>query len=121
MTNTNEEIKIAQYSELLQKIMQEAFQMDVVHLTYPYENFNIIDHGIRNLMWSDFLRTDINFLSMFSDPDKRLFVIKSKLGFYNLLIILGKSERPHLIFVGPFRAEEFSTRFFSNVLKKLSS
>lgn len=117
MNISSDEIKIEQCSELLQKIMQEAFQMDVVHLTYPYENFNVIDHGIRNLMWSDFLRTDLTFLSTFDNPDKRLFIIKSKLGFYNLLIVLGRSERPDLIFVGPFRAEEFSTRFFSNVIK----
>lgn len=112
-----EETKIEQYSELLKKIMWEAFQMDVVHLTYPYENFNVIDHGIRNLMWSDFLKTDLEFLSAFDKPDKRLVIIKSKLGFYNVLVILGKSERPNLIFVGPFRAEEFSTKFFSNVIK----
>ena len=34
--------KIEKCSELLKKIMQEAFQMDVVHLKPPYQNFQEI-------------------------------------------------------------------------------
>ncbi len=110
-------MKIRKCSELLKKVMQEAFQMDVVHLTYPYENFEEIDHGIRNLMWADSLKTDEKLAAAIVDEKTHLIVIKSKLGFYNVVVILGEPEKPELIFLGPFRAEEFSTKFFSNVIK----
>ena len=114
---TEEQEKIEKCSELLKKIMQEAFQMDVVHLKPPYENFHEIDHGIRNLVWPDALKKDENLISAVVKDERRLIVIKSKLGFYNVLLILGKVERPDLVFVGPFRAEEFSARFLANVIK----
>ncbi len=103
--------------QLLQKVMQEAFQMDVVYLTPPYENFHEIDHGIRNMVWSDFLEKGQRKDYGLENADQRLVVIRSNLGFYNVLAVLEYGEQPDMIFVGPFRAEEFSAKFFSTLMK----
>lgn len=103
--------------QLLQKVMQEAFQMDVVYLTPPYDNFHETDHGIRNMVWSDFLATERAENYELKSANQRLVVVRSNLGFYNVLALLEYGEQPDMIFVGPFRAEEFSAKFFSTLMK----
>lgn len=105
--------------ELLQKILQEAFQIDTLFFTPPYEDFSRIDRGMRNLMWQDFLISDNSTVPSAEQPDKRLMTVRSNLGFYNIIFYLTLEEHPDFISVGPFRAEEFTLTYFPQLVKDM--
>ncbi|MDO5417167.1 MAG: helix-turn-helix domain-containing protein [Lachnospiraceae bacterium] len=103
---------------LLQNVLMEAFQTEVSLFTPPYEDLTKIDHNIRNIMWPDYLNhTNIPF-TMTPNPAQRFLVIKSNLGFYNLIAYLTFSEYPDFISIGPFRTEKVTSEQFSQIIRK---
>lgn len=100
--------------QLLQKVLLDAFQTDTFYFSPPYQNLELIDRGIRTLAWSDYETKDSRFLP---SPYCRLYIIKSNLGFYNLIALFASEEQPDFISVGPFRDEEISPHYFSQILK----
>lgn len=103
--------------QLLQKVLQDAFQTDTFYFTPPYKNLTQIDRGIRTLVWEHYENRDIRFWSDGQPPAHRLCIIKSNLGFYNLIAFMSSSAQPDFISIGPFRDEEISPHFFSQILK----
>ncbi len=102
---------------LLQNVLMEAFQTETFFFTPPYKDLGKIDRGIRNIMWPDHYNTDARLLPSPNDPDKRFFVVKSNLGFYNIMIYLTLDEKPDFISIGPFRSEGFSNTYFAQLMK----
>lgn len=105
--------------QLLQSILLEAFGTETLLFTPPYGDFSQIDRGIRNIMWSDYLEKDMEPSLVNEDPSRRLVVVKSNLGFYNMIVLLSEGDTPDFISIGPFRAEAFSTEFFGQVAKDI--
>lgn len=105
--------------ELLQKIIYEAFQANVLYFTAPYEDISQIDHGIRSLMWPDYNAAQSKPLIAKQSPERRLLVVRSNLGFYNLIAYLTPEKEPDFFAIGPFRAEEFSLEYFPQTVKNL--
>ncbi len=107
--------------QLLKNVLKEAFQTDVLFLTPPYEDISKIttkiDRGMRNIVWSDFNKTDICSFTETKKPEQKLVVVKSNLGFYNIIVCMDKKKEPDIISIGPFRAEEFSVSFFTKIIK----
>lgn len=103
--------------ELLHSVLVEAFQTDCVLFTPPYDDFSLIDHGIRKIMWPDYQSTDMRQSSTMRDPSRRLMIIKSNLGFFNIVVQLNTNEYPDFISTGPFRSEEFTKEFFPHIAK----
>lgn len=102
---------------LLQSILMDAFQTETFFFSPPYKDLSKIDRGIRNIMWPDHYISDSRLIPSSSDPEKRFFVIKSNLGFYNIMIYLTLEQQPDFISIGPFRSEGFSSSFFSQLMK----
>jgi len=51
------------------------------------------------------------------DPQHRILIIKSNLGFYNILALLGSGKQPDFLAIGPFRDEELSPNYFTQILR----
>lgn len=91
----------------IQKILTSAFRADVIYFSYPYENIRKIDWGFREMVWENVDFTP-DFASSISSSDKmQMFVIKSNLGFYNIIAFVSLGERPDFISVGPVRDKDF--------------
>ena len=114
---THQDQNIEACFHLLQKVLLEAFQTETLFFSPPYADFKNIDRGIRNLMWPNFLNTNPILTPSKSTPERRLFIVKSNLGFYNIIIYLNLEKTPDFISVGPFRSEEISPDIFSQLVK----
>lgn len=104
--------------QLLQNVLMEAFQTETLHFTPPYKDLGKIDHGIRNIMWPNHYNTDARLTPSIEDPLRRFFIVRSNLGFYNILIYLTLEKQPEFISIGPFRSEGFATTYFSKIMKE---
>lgn len=113
-----EKIAIENGFRLLKTVLQEAFQTQAVLLTYPYEDLKKIDYGLRAMVWTDYNDRDTK-VNLSEYPEKyRLLVVKSNLGFYNILALISGGSHPDFISIGPFRDEELSADYFAQILKE---
>lgn len=103
---------------LLKTVLQEAFQTQAVLLVYPYEDIKKIDYGLRAMVWTDYNDRDTK-VNLLEYPSRyRLLVVKSNLGFYNILALISGGNHPDFISIGPFRDEELSADYFAQILKE---
>lgn len=105
--------------QLLQTIVSNAYGTETYYFTPPYENLSKIDQGLRDILLPGFSTFDTRFVPSKSNPHKRFFVVKSNLGFYNIIVYLNLEKSPDFFSIGPFRGEEFSNEYFLNVAKDL--
>lgn len=110
--------EIKQCYELLKDVLLHAFNISSAYFTPPYEDIKKIDMGIRAAVWKNY--SDENSATLLFDTacPYRLLIIKSNLGFYNILATLATSERPDFISIGPFRNHELSANYFTQILKE---
>lgn len=103
---------------LLQNVLQSAFQVSVNLFTPPYADIKKIDLGLRAMVWTNYNENQ-NSLS-FESPChcNRILIVKSNLGFYNVLALQKSDTQPDFIAIGPFRDEELSANYFTQILKE---
>lgn len=102
--------------KLLQEVLMEAFHTEAYLFIPPYKDLSLIDHGIRSIIWPDFYETDLQPPAATQSSEKRLFIIKSNLGFYNIIAYLTLDKMPEFISVGPFRSGEFTSDSFARII-----
>lgn len=109
---------VIQCFQLLQNVFRDAFHIPVLFFTPPYRDFSEIDQGIRASIWPDYFDGESGL--RLSDPEKplRILVIKSNLGFYNILVAFDAAATPDFITIGPFRKEELSSSYYIKILKE---
>ncbi len=108
---------LSQTYQLLKNVLHAAFLLPVELFTPPYTDIKKIDLGLRAMFWSDY-NDDASRFSFLYTPDRcRILIVKSNLGFYNVLALLGHGELPDFFSVGPFRDEDLSPNYFSQILK----
>lgn len=103
--------------DLLQNVLQSAFRISAILFTPPYTDIKKIDLGLRAMVWSNYGENEqtLSFGEKFEGY--RLLIIKSNLGFYNVLALIEGKEQPDFIAIGPFRDEELSANYFTQILK----
>lgn len=103
---------------LLYSLLMEAFHINVLYHTAPYKNFTEIDQGIRAAVWTNY--EDEGSRAYFSEATRsdQILVVKSNLGFYNLIITIQETPSTDFISVGPFRDEELTPEYFTGILKE---
>ena len=108
--------KLTNCYELLQNILQSAFKIPVILFTPPYADLKKIDLGLRAMVWTDY--TENHQTISFDDASTgyRLLIVKSNLGFYNILALLEGGKQPDFLAIGPFRDEELSANYFAQIL-----
>lgn len=103
---------------LLQKILQSAFQVPAHLFTPPYADIKKIDLGLRAMVWTSYNETQQELSFANTCQCNRILIVKSNLGFYNVLALLKSDTQPDFIAVGPFRDEELSANYFTQILKE---
>lgn len=103
--------------KLLQDILQAAFQIPVILFTPPYADIQKIDLGLRAMVWTDYDNEQQNLSFGDGTGEFRLLIVKSNLGFYNILATLEHKDQPDFLAIGPFRDEELSANYFTQILK----
>ncbi len=103
--------------DLLQGVLADAFKLQTHLFTPPYENLNKIDQGIRAAVWTNY-QDDSTAASLGGRSDRhRLLIIKSNLNFYNILVLFAADTSPIFFSLGPFRDEDLSPNYFTQILK----
>lgn len=117
MKNTNALSKksLKAYS-LLKDLLLTIYNVDCNRSTYPYDNIETMDKGIRKMMWEGFDYTNNPDARLIEDTD-RLFIIASNLGFYNIVMYLPTGDYPDLITIGPFRNEDATPAYFEQIIQ----
>ena len=102
---------------LLQNVLQSAFRIPSILFTPPYTDIKKIDLGLRAMVWTNYGEEQQNLSFGENFEGYRLLIVKSNLGFYNVLALLEGKEQPDFIAIGPFRDEELSANYFTQILK----
>lgn len=103
--------------QLLKNVLLDAFNVPSVYFTPPYEDIRKIDLGIRATVWTNYSDENSAALLLNHSNPYRILIIKSNLGFYNILATLGNGAKPDFISIGPFRNNELSATYFTQILK----
>lgn len=106
--------------KLLQKVISNAYYTDVLYFTPPYEYLSSIDQGLRDILLPGFSPLDERLFPSSERPERRFFVVKSNLGFYNIIVYLNLKISPDFFSIGPFRAEEFTSDYFATLCKSMN-
>ncbi len=103
---------------LLKDVLLNALNVSSEYFTPPYADIKKIDMGIRAAVWTNY--NDDNSAALFfqSPISHRILIIRSNLGFYNILVTFAANERPDFISIGPFRNNELSANYFTQILKE---
>lgn len=113
----NQTLSAACYHSL-QQVLINAFNIRTLIFTPPYADFKEIDLGMRAAIWSDYNAQETASFFSESDPANRLLIIKSNLGFYNIIATLTGGKRPEFFTIGPFRDNELSAGYFTQIVKE---
>ena len=112
----NQKEKLMSTYELLQNVLQAAFQIPTILFTPPYTDLKKIDLGLRAMVWNNYENEQQRLSFGDGSAGYRLLIIKSNLGFYNILALLEGGTQPDFFSVGPFRNEELSANYFTQIL-----
>lgn len=104
--------------KLLKDVLLDAFKVSVIFLTPPYEDIAKIDMGMRAAVWTNYTDDNTKMHFLRNQQQSRILIVKSNLGFYNVLIIFEADTFPDFISIGPFRDEELSPNYFAQILKE---
>lgn len=105
--------------DLLKDVLLDAFNISALYFTPPYEDISKIDQGIRASVWTNYNDNNTKIqLSSLSQNKNRLLIIRSNLGFYNVMVFWSKNEAVDFIAIGPFRDDELSPNYFTRILKE---
>lgn len=104
--------------QLLQEVLLDAFHVSTLYLTPPYTDIDKIDLGMRAAVWTDYNTYDSRVHFRDISENYRILVVKSNLGFYNILLVMQAGDQPDFISIGPFRDDELSPNYFTRILKE---
>jgi len=113
----NQKEKLVLSYELLQNVLQSAFQIPTILFTPPYADIKKIDLGLRAMVWTDYGSEQQNLSFGDASVGYHLIIVKSNLGFYNIIALLGSGKQPDFLAIGPFRDEELSPNYFTQILR----
>jgi len=114
----NKKEKLNLSYELLKNVLQSAFEIPAILFTPPYADIKKIDLGLRAMVWTDYENEQQNISFGDSFTGYRLIIVKSNLGFYNILTLLESGAQPDFFAIGPFRDEELSANYFTQILRE---
>ena len=105
--------------ELLQAVLLDAFNVATIYFSPPYKDISRIDQGIRAAVWTNYNDNNTKIqLSGLSQQENRLLIIRSNLGFYNVMIFWQDNPTTDFISIGPFRDDKLSANYFTQILKE---
>lgn len=111
--------KVTQTFRFLADIMNNAFHIECAMFSdLSMANTVEIDHGLRKMMWNDYddAGNRPSWLATYlTEPS--FLIIRSNLGFYNILITIMDSDMYYLT-IGPFRSEAANAVYFERIIRE---
>lgn len=105
--------------ELLRDVLMDAFDVTALYFEPPYEDISRIDQGLRAAVWTNYNDQDTKIqLASVQERQNRLMIIRSNLGFYNVMVFWDGNDSKEFISIGPFRNDELSPNYFTQILKE---
>lgn len=113
-------VTITECHQLLQNVLRDAFNVQTILFTPPYTDIKKIDNGMRAAVWSDYEHQNSQLFLSDAFPPYRIIIVRSNLGFYNVLATFGKNResKSEFIAIGPFRNNELSANYYTQILKE---
>ena len=111
------------FFQLLKNIMFNAFQTETYYLKSPFTdipNIPNIPMEILNTFFPNNLYKDERIFPSTKAPNRRLFLVKTSLAFYNILFCLTPDKKGDIISIGPFRSDSISLEDFLKELDRIS-
>ncbi|MFV0465664.1 MAG: helix-turn-helix domain-containing protein [Lachnospiraceae bacterium] len=106
-----------EYFPFFKQLITDAFQADCIYLEFPYENMDEIDRGFRKTIWNTYPLPNSASFMMEPVSEYHLYVVKSNLGFYNILATLTLEKNADILSIGPFLDEDITPTFLGTILK----
>lgn len=107
---------------LLQDVLLDAFHVSAFYMAPPYTNVDKIDNGIRAAVWANYKTPESGMPFINTSQTHRILNVKSNLGFYNVILLLHTGEPApeyrDFISIGPFRDNELSADYFTQILRE---
>lgn len=107
------------FFQLLKNIISNAFQVETFYLKPPYTNITTVPLEVLNTIFPNNLYNDERIFPSEKTPNRRLFVIKTSLAFYNIHFCLNSNKKCDIISIGPFRTDNISLEEFIKELDNI--
>lgn len=105
--------------ELLRNVLLDAFNVSTIYFTPPYDDIQKIDQGLRAFVWTNYNDNNTKIqMEQLSQSDNRLLIIRSNLGFYNIMVFWECKNHTDFISIGPFRNDQLSPNYFTQIVKE---
>lgn len=90
---------------VIRQTILDTYKVDSFLMHYPYSDLERLDMGLRKMVWGTY-STNSAIFSLSPEQDAwQIIVLKSVLGFYNLIITVTNEEHPDMFGFMPFRTE----------------
>ena len=104
---------------LINDLLTTGFSIDSFCMDKLSDNVSQMDRGLRQMMWGDYPKPDVSssFETNYGDSNAAV-LIRSNLGFYNLIYYIHDDSDSYCITVGPFRGEDASIEYFESIMRE---
>ena len=87
---------------IVRQTILDTYKIDSFLMNYPYSDLERLDMGLRKMVWGTY-STNSAIFSLSPEQDAwQIIILKSVLGFYNLIITVTNEEHPTMFGFMPF-------------------
>ena len=103
---------------VIRQTILDTYKVDSFLMHYPYSDLERLDMGLRKMVWGTY-STNSAIFSLSPEQDAwQIIVLKSVLGFYNLIITVTSEEHPDMFGFMPFRTEPATPAVINRIMKE---
>lgn len=102
---------------IVRQTILDTYKIDSFLMNYPYSDLERLDMGLRKMVWGTY-STNSAIFSLSPEQDAwQIIILKSVLGFYNLIITVTNEEHPTMFGFMPFRTEPATPPVISRIMR----
>ncbi len=103
---------------IVRQTILDTYKIDSFLMNYPYSDLERLDMGLRKMVWGTY-STNSAIFSLSPEQDAwQIIVLKSVLGFYNLIITVTNEEHPTMFGFMPFRTEPATPPVINRIMRE---
>lgn len=103
---------------IVRQTILDTYKIDSFLMNYPYSDLERLDMGLRKMVWGTY-STNSAIFSLSPEQDAwQIIILKSVLGFYNLIITVTNEEHPTMFGFMPFRTEPATPPVISRIMRE---
>lgn len=102
--------------KLIKDIILSALDIETHHISSPFENLEILDHGAMKILRDDFDYNGDLYKDYFNNIEENyIYYFKNCLDINLVIMKIPNKDKTELFVFGPFLVEEFSPIFFNRI------